>query len=274
MKKIFEYIGLLTLVLFSFYYTNKVVEMNNEKDPIMVSIKEYASKVNSNCIEGYITADGIVLGINGIEVNQTLSYSNMKGVGYSETLMVFEEKKCVVTKKSNLDYYIIRGNPSKKSVSILIKLNSFEYLDQIINISENKNIKLGFIVDGINLVEHKKYLNILLNSNYDILYSGDDKDDLKEFINTIKSFNTKYKPFCIYTENNDVLKMCNKNNLNSIKTEFIFNKDMLKNIKNTLDKGNLIVLNESKNVVEELSITINFIKTKGLSIVNVTNHLD
>ncbi len=274
MKRIFEYTGLITLVLFSFYYTNKVVEMNNEKDPIMISIKEYASKVNSECIEGYITADGIVLGINGIEVNPTLSYSNMKGVGYSETLMVFEEKSCVVTKKSNIDYYIIRGNPSKKSVSILIKVNTFKYLDQIINIGENKRVKLGIIVDGNTILEHKKYLNILLNSNYDILYSGNDKDDLKEFINTINSFDVNYKPFCIFSENNDVLKLCSKNDLNSIKTELFFNKEILKNVKNTLDKGNIIVLNESKSIVDELSVTINFIRTKGLKIINITEHLD
>ncbi len=274
MKKIFEYAGLITLVLFSFYYTNKVVEMNNDKDPIMTSINEYASKVNSECIEGYITSDGVVLGINGIEVNPTLSYSNMKGVGYSEALMVFEERSCVVTKKSNIDYYIIRGNPSKKSVSILIKINSFKYLDQIINVSENKKVKLGVIVDGITLIEHKKYLNILFNSDYDILYSGSDNNDLKMFLNIINTFDTNYKPFCIYTDNNDILKLCSKNDLNSIKTEYFFDKDILTNVKNTLDNGNLIILNESKSVIDELSVTINFIKNKGLDIISVRKHLD
>lgn len=274
MKRIFEYAGLIALVLFSFYYTDRVVQMNNEKDPIMVSIKEYASKVNSDCIEGFITADGVVLGINGTLINPTLSYSNMKGVGYSESLMVFEEKECIVTKKSNIDYYIIRGNPSKKSISILIKVNSFKYLNQIINVSENKKVKLGIIVNGDSLFENKKYLNTLLNNNYDILYSGNDKDDLKKFMNNIKSFDSNYKPFCIYVENNDVLKLCSKNNLNSIKSEFFFNKDILKNVKNTLDKGNIIILEENKNLLDELSVVINFIKTKGLKIINITEHLD
>lgn len=274
MKKIFEYAGLIALVLFSFYYTNKVVQMNNEKDPIMISIKEYASKVNSDCKEGYITADGVVLGINGSIVNPILSYSNMKGVGFSEELMVFEEKECIVTKKSNIDYYIIKGNPNKKSVSILIRVKSLKYLKDVINISENKRVKLGIIVSGNLLLENKKYLSSLLNNNYDILYSGSNKEDLKKFINTIKSIDAKYKPFCIYIENNDILELCSKNELNTIKSEFYFNKDILKNVKNTLDKGNIIILEENKNVLDELSVIINFIKIKGLKVIGITEHLD
>ena len=40
MKKIFQFIGLFTLICFSFFYTEKVVTVLNEQDPIMVEIEK------------------------------------------------------------------------------------------------------------------------------------------------------------------------------------------------------------------------------------------
>lgn len=273
MKKLFEYVGLTSLVLFSFYYTNKVVEIQNEKDPIMVSINEYANEINSKCVEGYITQEGVVLGINGTLVNKELSYSNMKGVGYLEELMVFEEVNCIVTRINNIDYYIVRGNPNKKAISILIKVDTMSYLEQLVNLSENKKIKLAFIVNGDLLEQNKAYFNTLYKSGYDILYSGVTEKDFQKFKEIMKSFDSKYNTFCV-EEAGDFLKHeCSKSKINTIKTEYAFNKEIFRNVKNTLDKGNLIIFNENKNVVNEFGITVNFIKTKGLDIISIKEHL-
>ena len=71
MKKYFEYIGLIALTLFSFYYTDKVTKIMNSKDPVMISIKEYKDKTKESCKEGYYTNDGVILGVNGkiVDVN-------------------------------------------------------------------------------------------------------------------------------------------------------------------------------------------------------------
>ncbi len=274
MKKLFEYAGLITLVLFSFYYTNEIVEINNSNDPIMVSINKYAEKYDTKCIEGSISSEGIILGISGFIVNPELSYSNMKGVGFSEELMVFGEQKCVVTKENNIDSYILKGNPDKNAVSILIKVKDFSYINQIINISETKKIKLGIIVNGKILEDNKTYLNVILNNDYDILYTGNDKEDFNNFIDIIKFYDRTYKPFCIYTSNNDLIDLCYKKDINSIKSNFYYTKDILTNVKTSLDKGNIIVLEENKNIVNELSILVNFIKSKGYDILNITKHLE
>lgn len=247
--------------------------MQNSKDAIMVSIKNYALTNNTSCYEGYITDDGIVIGSSGEIVNIALSYSAMKGVGYSEDLMVFEEEKCILTKENNLKNYIIRGNEIKNSISIIIDVENFKYLKQIINICEDKKVKVSIVVTGEELENNKEYLNVLFNSGYDILYAGETEEDFKKFIKILKEFYSEYNTFCLYVENKDVISFCSKYKINSIKSKYIFKNNLYLNIKNTLDKGNIIIIKESKEVVSELNIIINFLVSKGLKINKTTEHI-
>ena len=67
--------------------------------------------------------------------------------------------------------------------------------------------------------------------------------------------------------------MCKKEEINSLKTNNIYTKDILLNTKNNLEKGNFYVYKENKNTLKELSSTINFIEGKQLKIVSITNML-
>ena len=40
MKKYFEYIGLIIFTGFGFFYTNKVTDLMNNKDPLMIFVLE------------------------------------------------------------------------------------------------------------------------------------------------------------------------------------------------------------------------------------------
>ncbi len=51
MKKIFQFIGLFTLICFSFFYTEKVVTVLNEQDPIMVEIENKKGMTEKSCLE-------------------------------------------------------------------------------------------------------------------------------------------------------------------------------------------------------------------------------
>ena len=141
LKKYFEYAGLIALTCFSFYYTEKVTKIMNSKDPIMINIEEYKEKVNTDCKEGYITSDGVVLGVNGKVVDVSESYSNMQGMGFSEELMVFNEVKCKVNLGSEVDNYIIIAHDVIKGVSLFLNVNDGSLLDPIIKISKQKKHK-------------------------------------------------------------------------------------------------------------------------------------
>ena len=98
MKKYLKNIIVIFFVLFSFYYTDKVIEISKYNDTILVSINDYAKKTDYECREGNINEFGIVLGLSGIKVDKNKSYSNMKGIGFKKELIEYKENKCILNK--------------------------------------------------------------------------------------------------------------------------------------------------------------------------------
>lgn len=265
-KKTFEYIGLLVLVVFSFYYTDKAVKMVNKNDPLMEQIVKYASVNNSSCVEGYSTDEGVVLGVSGLVVDEYTSYSNMKGFGYNEDLFAFEEDACSINKAEYVDKYIIRGNESKNAVSLLILVDDVDFISSINDIALSKGVNLNYIVDGEILQDNKSLFYDLANNGNTILYGGNNKEDFNDFHKVIDDFKTD--TFCIYNDY-DVIGICKDKGVNSVKTDFIYNKNFLLNIKNTLEKGNIYILKGNKYVTSELSSIISHINGKGIDIVSL-----
>lgn len=273
MKKYFEYIGLLALTCFSFYYTEKVTKIMNSKDPVMISIEEYKETQDTDCKEGYITSDGVVLGVSGRVVDVNESYSNMQGVGYNEDLMVFKSVTCKVNASTTLDSYIIKGNEAKNAVSLFINVNDGTLLQDIIEVSENKNTILNIIVTGSVLETHKDYLKDLYDKGYEIIYGGVEENDFKKYTKIMKSFENKPRTYCINLGIKDTLEMCEKEKINSIKASNNYTKDILLNTKTNLEKGNFYIYKENNNTLKELSSTINFINGKQIKIMSITDML-
>ena len=273
MNNIFKYSGIICLAIFSFFYTEKAVDVANSKDPIMQSIMNYESDKNTECIEGTLRDEGVVLGVSGFKVNVNRSYSNMKGLGYDEELMVFDENKCEVTKEKVRGKYIISGNSAKESISLLIFVENGNYLDKIISIADEKQIKLSIIVNGDFLEANKNNLKVAYEKGHDLLYSGNLESDLKKYKSNLRGIDKESEKYCVYNNDDDLIKMCEKNKFNTIKTDIIIEKDLLMNIKDYVNKGNLIILKENENIVKELGASINFIKAKGINIKTISSHL-
>lgn len=273
MKKIFSYVGIFVLMCFSFYYTDKVAKFMNNEDEVMKSIKEYAKRYDTKCKEGYITADGVVLGVSGIVVNTELSYSEMKGIGFDESLLEYKENPCVVSKNNNKDDYIIRGNEIKNSVSLIINVKNNKNIENIVKISETKNIKLSLMIDYNYLKNNKEYIKELINNGYDILYKGSSEEDLKQFIKELNTISTSLEIFCVCESDNNLKNYCYKNNINTIKTDKVITSSYLSNIKNNVAKGDFIILDESVILKNEIGVVINYIRSRGLKINTITKHL-
>lgn len=273
MKNFFKYIGIFSLMCFSFYYTKEVAEFFKKDDAVMKEIENYASIHDKECTEGYINDEGVVLGISGLVVDKDLSYSSMKGTGFDSSLIKYKEIPCIVSLENNKDNYIIGGNPSKNGISLIINVINGKSINDIILISKNKSVELNFLIDYKYLENNKEIINNILNNNYDILYKGNNEKDLKTFIKDLKSINKNKNTFCVYTDNEDVLNYCMDNNLNTIKTNKIYNKNYLSNIKTNLSKGDIIILDESINLKNELGVIINYVKSRGLKIITVNEHL-
>jgi hypothetical protein len=234
---------------------NKVIDLSKENSVIIKYINKYKTKYDYKCNEGYINENGIVLGTNGSSVNVNKSYSNMKGIGYSESLIEYDTVYCVTSKDNNTDRYILSANPSKNSISIVINLDSEKYINQIIDIFNNYNVPVNILLNHNN-----NYINY---TDYSILVKGNNEKDFEYFNNLNINF------FCVKTNDFDVIPICSKNNINTIYMRDEITKDLLLNIKKGLSKGDIIFIKENKYNLNEISATIRYIKSRGINIVSI-----
>ncbi len=266
MKNIFKYIGIISLMCFSFYYTKEAAEFMKKEDAVMKKIDEYADTHNTSCIEGSITEEGVILGVNGLVVDKDLSYRTMKVSGFDESLIKYKESPCVVSLENNKRNYIISGNPSKNSVSLIINVTNGKSINEIVSISDYKGVKLNLLTDYIFLENNKLLVKKLINNGYEFLYKGDNDEDLNKYLKVLKEIDKENKPFCVYLDNNNILEYCYKKDLNTIKTNKFYKNKYLSSIKKDLSKGDIIILDESANLKNEIGVIINYIKSRGLEI--------
>jgi len=257
MKKLFEYIGLFSLVCFSFFLTNRTVDVAKNMDSIMLDIKDNKDDFKVFKQEPYIDYNTIIPGLNGYEVNVNKSYNYMKKVGiYDPNLYIYDVIKVSNEIKNNLDKYIIKGNKNKKMVSIIIYYDD-NNIDELINKIGNTNI--NFIISNTN-VDY-------LNDDYNYII------DNKNIINSyIKDFSNKQENlYCFNKDMNDEFKnICYKNSLYTIYTNVIDNR-YLYNTKGKLESGAILVYDG--NVLNEINTIINYIESKGYKIETLDNHL-
>ena len=76
--KIIKYLGLFLLICFTFFYTEKVVNVINNNDELMIDIKDRAINYEIEAIDAVIDNDTIIPGKYGKVVNIDKSYYNMK----------------------------------------------------------------------------------------------------------------------------------------------------------------------------------------------------
>ena len=81
MKNILKSIGLLALIVFSFFYTDKVMNVVNNQDEIMIKLKNIEDNYKIDAIDATISDDTIVPGINGRALDVERTYKYLKQVG-------------------------------------------------------------------------------------------------------------------------------------------------------------------------------------------------
>lgn len=271
MNKITKYFGVIALVLFSFFYTEEAIHITNDNNPTMKEIKKYEKKLNRKCSEGYREKNGVILGVSGKEVNVNKSYNNMRGIGFSEDLLVFNLERCEVNKDTSLDNYIVGGNNVKNSISFIIFTTDIKKVVNFVKIAEEKDITFSIAGTGEFLNNNKEELKKLYNMGYDLIYSGNEEKDYKKYRKILKELNSK--GYCIYTGSNEIINICSPYKVNSIKTNNLIEKNLYSFVKNNLDKGMFYSIKDNNYNLNEFGITINFIKAKGINIKTISSHL-
>ena len=262
MKKIIEKISLLCLICFSFFYTDKVINIINKKDPLMMEIINIKDNYEVLPVNAVINDDTIIPGINGKEINIDKSYNNMKSSRvFREEELVFNELYPTDNLYNNKDKYIISGNTSKKEVAI-ISIYDNRYINKIKNI-DNITIFINhndLTISNINNLKNKEIYSYGDNG----IYSNEIITNDNTLINRLSNNKSNY--CLVKNKNNDILSICNKNNMYVVLPNIIGD---YYNIRNNISNGSIILLDSLNNI----DIIIKYINSKGYNIVTLSKLL-
>lgn len=262
MKNIIKTISLLGLVCFSFFYTDKVINMINKKDPLMIQIEELKEKYQVEPVNAILNDDTIIPGINGKEVDVLKSYEEMKLSGiFREELIVYKNLYPSSSLSNNKDKYIIKGNNNKNKVALLLILN-IKDIDKI----KNNNLTLFLNHKDININNINKLKN---NEIYTYGNNGIYTSEILTNDNSIINRLTNNKSiYCLSKDkDNTILEICSQNNMYTIIPNVIGDYS---EIKKEISNGSIILLNNLNN----LKIIEKYITSKGYQIVSLSDLLN
>lgn len=242
MKKILRFFGLITLLIVSFSYNEKVENVIKMNDDLLSEIKEKSLFYKKEKIEAYINNNTIIPGINGMDVDVNKSYEKMKKEGFFDEKKLVYKKNIVKNKLSdNKDKYIISGNNSLKKVSIFLKIDFND------DISKFKNKNVTFVVNNnINNLNSVAYFC----ENEDCIYL---KNYLNRFYKNVFCVNS---PFCLKM-NEYTLKITEVN-----ESPFLFVKENLKS-------GFIFYFDVNEKLIYEFDLITDYIESKGFEIVMI-----
>ncbi|MBE6160167.1 MAG: hypothetical protein E7157_03880 [Lactobacillales bacterium] len=280
MKKLFQIIGFISLMGFSFFYTEKTISVVKEYDDIMINIRSIEKEYKKEPIQAIITGNKIIPGISGSKIDINRSYSKMKRYGkFEKSLIVLKKIEPNNLLEKNKHKYIVSGNKNKKMISLIFLVDKNDSIDEIINILDKKEIKGNFFVDLKWLEKNNNLIPILVRENHivgNLSHNMDYLDSSFIWMETIiEKIGNQSIGYCYSEkENKDIISICKKNNNYTIMPNIIIEDNPYTNVKEKLVSGGIISFKINDNLIEELPIIINFIKSKGYKVENLNIHLE
>lgn len=265
--KFIKLLGLICLICFTFFYTEKIITVSTNQDEIMIKLKEVKDEYKKEPQNAIIDNDTIIPGKSGTEIDLENSYKEMKKIGYFEkSLIKYKTILPEISIYNNYDKYIINGNETKKEISLIYIINNDKTIDNILKIIKNKNTKISFFIDSTYLNNNINILNKL--KDYEIYNYGDNgtytKDNLIITNNIINNKTNNNSLFCIFLKKNkDSKETCANNKMLSIIPSISGHYNI---IKNNIKNGNIINITNTK----ELTNIIDYIKNKGYNTVSLS----
>lgn len=268
-EKIIRIIVVLILGIFSFYYTDKVIEFVRQTDPIMKKIKKESNNYYISAVNAKVVGNKIIPGVNGKDVDYENTYNKMKRYGtYNESLTVFKEITPTISVDDYYDKYISMGNGIKNDVSLVFIVKGMDDISQIITTLNNTNAKATFFIDGLWFENNESVVNMLKENGHEIeILSYDNKYDELYFTSSLNRLNriTNIKPkYCFAKyDSKDVLELCSKLQLHTIIPTINTGNYPYSDVKKKIKKGSIISFDINSSTKIELATIINYIKQRG-----------
>ena len=275
MRKFFQAIGMITLLCFSFFYTERTVSVVKDFDSIMVEVKEKSSQYNVQPKEATVKGNTIIPGKMGKTVDINKSYIKMKEYGkFDPKLLVYDNQPPQKRITKNYDKFVISGNKQQRSVGLIFLVGEHDSIDEILRILAKKDTPATFFIDGNWLEQHIESLKLFLASGHtvgNLSYHQNYQDSSFVWVDTIIKRIGKQKQSYCYAENKEqnIIDVCHLYEDITITPNIITEKTPLLDIKKKLEPGSMIKLEVNDTTKEELPSIIQFIKSKGYQLENL-----
>lgn len=245
--KFYKIIGIISIVVFSFYLTDFATELAINSNPLMQTIKDSSDNYQVSSVNATIKDNTIIPGIKGKKVNTMESFLNMKDFGsFNINYLVYDSVVPSITLEKNKDKVIISGNKKIRQISLLVKDNNEikEYLNK-------NNIDYSYLINYLNEFD-KENINIESNKNNFL-----DLDTLlrKKDIN---------KKICILDYSN--IEICKNKKYYIVKPSIILKNSNVVSSINMVEKGSIILIDNNLSL-DNFKIFLKSIKSKDLKIV-------
>ena len=147
--KFYKIIGIISIVVFSFYLTDFATELAINSNPLMQTIKDSSDNYQVSSVNATIKDNTIIPGIKGKKVNTMESFLNMKDFGsFNINYLVYDSVVPSITlKNSNVVSSI---NMVEKGSIILIDNNlSLDNFKIFLKSIKSKDLKIVYLSEII-----------------------------------------------------------------------------------------------------------------------------
>lgn len=250
--KIFKGIGLFSIVMFSFYYTERIANLVLENNALYQEIDKKKNEYEIQSISAIIENDTIIPGLSGMSVNVKDSYYNMKSLSaFNSYYLLYNNSSPVVSIEQNKDKIITQGNSNKNSVALIL-----EYDEKIINYLKGYNFSV--LVD-INTVDK---LATYEQINNDPANFSKVENILSKYVNNPN--------ICLINNNNE--KICRDNKKYLVKPNKTLSDSTILELKDNINSGDIILI--KRNTKESnIEILLKSILYKDYEVNTLSKHI-
>lgn len=248
--KFYRMIGLIGLLIFSFYLTDIVTDIAINSNSLMQVIKTRRDNYTCKSVNAIVDGNTIIPGIKGKRINEMKSYLNMKDFGsFNENYLIYDYILPDISIVNNKDKIIISGNKTKRNVSILLYNNNSIY-----NYLKKNNIKYTKMIKYDDIIDYKDNINIENDKNKYL--------DLDTLLNK-KNLNNN---ICLIDYSN--IEACIEKNYYLVKPNIILKNNDFNNILNTIANGSIILIDDNLTL-NNFKLFLNYLESKDLKSVQL-----
>lgn len=253
--KYFKLIGIMSLLVFSFYLTDFVTELAINSNPLMQSIKSNSNKYCETSVNAIIENNTIIPGIKGKKVNEMESFLNMKDFGtFNMNYLIYDYFKPEISLEENLDKIIISGNKTLRQLSILIDDNLL-----IEDYVKEKNIKYSKLISIGDELTTGENINI-----------ANDKKDFKDLTTLLKKKNLN-KNICIINYSN--IEVCKENKYYLVDPNIILKNNNFVNTLSNINNGSIILIDNNLSL-DNFKIFESKVKSRDMEFVYLSKIIE